>query len=660
MPVRVLNDRFGILALTCFAIFSTFALFGVLGLVVGLLVLWNRYKILVFWGRQSRLVRAVFKISLDLIVLAALLATAGYDKGILFFYSAVYLAVMLSLNGYSRGIDAIDWKLIAALATASLFAAASLLIVTPARFALWSNHSQLISLLLFTPATLILIRIMVAELARTSLFRESLKDSEQTSSILVLPEFNELLARVYSDLARANGYELIEIWVLGPARFSFVGSVKVRKNLIEPLPLSGKLPTLLLPEAGSSIREEKVIKEFSERSKEMGYPLKRVNSPADGFRTKSLGSFELNELWSEIFESRSSLNFKAKDSFFLPSAPVLVTGGAGSIGSTLVGILNDLGFSQIHVLDNSEIGLYEFSERFGIGIQKGLIEYHYVDIKDKQDLKDLLYRIKPQIIFHAAASKHVHIVEQNLDLAYRTNVEGTANILSSLPPETQQFTLISTDKAVYPENFMGATKRMAENLVAFFQSSQSKSNRRYSIVRFGNVFGSSGSAPLKFIEQITRGNTITLTDERMERFFMSIREACYLVVQTAINRKEVMVSVGQTSTYVLDMGEPVKIMDLIHALVKLAGKRIVENAAGSDELEIRVIGQKEGEKLFEELSHDAELMETEIDGVKKAKTVYFGDVDFSSEFKGVLKNKKLVLEEFLSRYSDLITSESQR
>jgi FlaA1/EpsC-like NDP-sugar epimerase len=212
------------------------------------------------------------------------------------------------------------------------------------------------------------------------------------------------------------------------------------------------------------------------------------------------------------------------------------------------------------------------------------------DLRDQAKLQQLIDKYQPHVVYHAAAHKHVPILETWPEEAIKTNVVGTANLISAVrDTRTERFVLISTDKTVEPKGVMGASKRLAEMLV---QSADDTSQNGciYAAVRFGNVLGSRGSVVPTFMEQIRRGGPVTITDDRMTRYFMTISEAVELVLQASAlaDRGEV---------FVLDMGQPVRIIDLAHRMIRLAGL-----VPGRD-IEVKVTGARPGEKLFEELAH---------------------------------------------------------
>ena len=271
---------------------------------------------------------------------------------------------------------------------------------------------------------------------------------------------------------------------------------------------------------------------------------------------------------------------------------VLITGGGGSIGSELCRQVARFGPARLVILELSEFNLYsieqELSERFP-GLPLGRL---IGDVKDLDGLRAIFRRERPQVVFHAAAYKHVPLMEEhNAWTALRNNTLGTYHAaLAAAETGVQRFVLISTDKAVNPTNVMGATKRAAELVISALAAEHA--GTRFMAVRFGNVLGSSGSVIPKFKEQIARGGPVTVTHPDIIRYFMTIPEAARLVLQAA--------AIGETGqVLVLDMGEPVKIVDLARTMIRLAGRR-------EDEISIAFTGLRPGEKLFEEVLADAD------------------------------------------------------
>lgn len=271
---------------------------------------------------------------------------------------------------------------------------------------------------------------------------------------------------------------------------------------------------------------------------------------------------------------------------FLSGATVLVTGAGGSIGSELCRQIARFRPNRLILLGHGENSIYnieqELSRRFP-SLRRDVI---IADIRDGNKILAILQRHRPQIVFHSAAHKHVPLMEQNVDEAITNNILGTRNVVqAALTADVQRFVLISTDKAVRPTSVMGATKRIAEMIV---QEAAMRSGRAFVAVRFGNVLGSRGSVVPLFKEQIAAGGPITITHPEMTRFFMTIPEAVQLVIQAAS-----LASPGQI--YALDMGDPVRIVDLARDLVELSGLKL-----GRD-IEIVYTGLRPGEKLHEEL-----------------------------------------------------------
>jgi FlaA1/EpsC-like NDP-sugar epimerase len=272
---------------------------------------------------------------------------------------------------------------------------------------------------------------------------------------------------------------------------------------------------------------------------------------------------------------------------------VLVTGAGGSIGSELCRQIVKYRPNQLVCLDISEYALYQLEQELSALelFSKTVISYLTVDIKNARRLKALLQNYQPSVVFHAAAYKHVPLMESmNVAEALSNNVLGTYTVASACKEVgIEKFVLISTDKAVNPTNVMGASKRLAEMVC---QGLQEKKGTRFVIVRFGNVLGSSGSVIPKFREQIAKGGPVTVTHPEITRFFMSIPEAAQLVMQAGVMG-------SGAEIFVLDMGEPVKIASLAQDMIRLSGLH-------EDEIKIIYTGLRPGEKLYEELLADDE------------------------------------------------------
>lgn len=270
----------------------------------------------------------------------------------------------------------------------------------------------------------------------------------------------------------------------------------------------------------------------------------------------------------------------------------LVTGGAGSIGSEIVRQLYDSGAKSITVVDSWEEGIFNLLEELQVKKHTGRpkLKAFVGNIRDRKRIEEILVSEHADVILHAAAYKHVPLMEDNPSEAHKTNYLGTKNLLElAVKHEVKDFVLISTDKAVNPSCVMGRSKRDAELLVKKY--ARENSGYRFCAVRFGNVLNSSGSVVPKFLKQIRSGSAVTITDVAMTRYFMTIPEAVSLVLSSWVISKN-----GQI--LLLDMGEPIKILDLAINLIRMHGLEPYKD------ISINEIGVRPGEKIHEELFYD--------------------------------------------------------
>ena len=274
----------------------------------------------------------------------------------------------------------------------------------------------------------------------------------------------------------------------------------------------------------------------------------------------------------DLFESKN----------FIKDKTVVVTGAAGSIGSKLVKLLLEMKPKLVVCVDWWENGTFFLQQELGT---KNLV-YRIADIKSQENINRIFSEFKPNIVFHAAAYKHVPLMQENPIEAFNNNVWGSLNLMrQAINHRVENFVMISTDKAVNPVNVMGSSKRLGEMIMESMSAMQDTT--KFNAVRFGNVIQSNGSVMQIFKNQINRGESLTVTHEEVTRFFMTIEEAAQLVIQSALLGKS-----GEI--FVLDMGEPIKIIDLAESLRNLIDKN----------MEIEIIGLRPGEKMYEELSYD--------------------------------------------------------
>ena len=283
-----------------------------------------------------------------------------------------------------------------------------------------------------------------------------------------------------------------------------------------------------------------------------------------------------------------------KDSIsYLQNKSVLITGAGGSIGKELSLQITNFKPSYINLLDISETPLFEVCNELKQLRLDFPVNSFIGDIKNLSRIDYIFKKVKPKVIFHTAAYKHVPIMEKNPCEAILNNVNGTINLINlSIKHNVERFIFISTDKAVNPKNIMGASKRICE---LYIKNLEIKNDIKFTTVRFGNVLGSNGSVLPVFLEQIRKGGPITITHPEVSRFFMTIPEAIQLILQAG--------SLGiKKDIFVLDMGKAIKIKDLAEKMIKLLGFKPYED------IKINFIGMRPGEKLFEELSYKTETL----------------------------------------------------
>ncbi len=333
----------------------------------------------------------------------------------------------------------------------------------------------------------------------------------------------------------------------------------------------------------------------------------------------------------------------------LNNKTILVTGAAGSIGSGMVRQIANYHPKKVILLDQAESPMYDFQHELLSGGSDLNFEVVIGDIRSFERMDRLFEYFKPDYVFHAAAYKHVPLMESNPSEAVLTNVKGTKNLVDlSLKHGVHKFVMISTDKAVNPTNVMGASKRIAE---IYAQAANEQGKTKFVTTRFGNVLGSNGSVIPLFQRQIEQGGPITVTDERVTRFFMTIPEACQLVLEAG--------TMGEGGEiFVFDMGESVKIIDLAKKMIQLSGLEL-----GKD-IEIKVTGLRPGEKLYEELLAEEEnTIPTHHPQILKAK-VRHEDAQQITEIEHLIQlferqqndqivgKMKQIVPEFISNNSD--------
>lgn len=361
------------------------------------------------------------------------------------------------------------------------------------------------------------------------------------------------------------------------------------------------------------------LKEIVELAQKAGVPVKTLPNITEML----VDSSELNQIRNiEITDLLGREEVKLDVSgirHFVENQVVLVTGGGGSIGSEICRQLAIFKPLKLVVLDNYENNAYDLQQELKYSHKELNLDIVIANVREMGRLEEVFSIYKPQIVFHAAAHKHVPFMEDHPFEAVKNNIFGTLNVARCADKfEVKRFVLISTDKAVNPTNIMGATKRMAELII---QNMNKISETEFAAVRFGNVLGSNGSVIPLFKKQIEHGGPVTLTHPDITRYFMSIPEASRLVIQAGAIAKG-----GEI--FVLDMGEPVKIINLAKQLIQLSGYE------PDVDIKIEVVGLRPGEKLYEELLLEEEGLESsQQDGIFISKVIPNTSDEFFKEIE---------------------------
>ncbi len=326
---------------------------------------------------------------------------------------------------------------------------------------------------------------------------------------------------------------------------------------------------------------------------------------------------------------------------------ILVTGAGGSIGSELCRQIIKLKPSRLILLELNEFALYKIYEELISYEKKQKIVPLLVDCQDQDRLETILETFKVDTVYHAAAYKHVPLVEENICVGIKNNVLSTLAIArASVIKKVSSFVLISSDKAVRPTNIMGASKRLAELCVQGIYNNLKKNIKtNFSIVRFGNVLESSGSVIPKFKRQIIEGGPVTLTHKKVSRYFMTITEAAQLVIQAGAMGK-------YSEVFVLDMGERIKILDLIEKMIKLFGFTIKNYKNSNGDIKIKIIGLRPGEKLYEELLIGDSPEKTSHSKIQKINDPY---IPLSKLEKNINKLKYLIKKNRADKVKTLLS-----
>lgn len=396
------------------------------------------------------------------------------------------------------------------------------------------------------------------------------------------------------------------------------------KHIEEMLRVTGAKQVLLAVPSASRARRREILAQLE------SYPVHVRTVP--GFMDLASGRVKVNDLQEvDIADLLGRDVVTPNQALFercIKEQVVMVTGAGGSIGSELCRQILASGATTLILFEHSEFNLYKIQQELERRIKHEALRVQLVpvlgSIRNKKHLLEVMQAWQVDTLYHAAAYKHVPIVEQNIAAGIRNNVMGTLyTAQAAIRANVQNFVLISTDKAVRPTNVMGATKRLAEMVLQALSREQQVrlcdeddcrsyvNNTRFTMVRFGNVLGSSGSVIPLFREQIKRGGPVTVTHPKMTRYFMTIPEASQLVIQAG--------SLGQGGdVFVLDMGEPVTILDMAEKMIRLTGLTVRSETEPNGEIAIEFTGLRPGEKLYEELLIGDNVSPTEHEMIMRA------------------------------------------
>ncbi|WP_366100649.1 nucleoside-diphosphate sugar epimerase/dehydratase [Flavobacterium sp.] len=427
-----------------------------------------------------------------------------------------------------------------------------------------------------------------------------------------------------------------------PTRFKIVGFVdknnlNSNKRMLD-LPIlvqKRKLPTLMRSVGAEAIiiadksltKDEQLL--IVDKCLEYNYRVYTVPLISNWENQKEISDKVKNIQIEDLLERNPIILDTKTISKDLKDKTIMITGAAGSIGSEIVRQVIQFKPKSIVLVDQAETPLHQLTLDLAEIATESKLSSVISDVRNKEVMKRVFKEYQPQVVYHAAAYKHVPLMEENPAQAIQTNVEGTKNVADlACEFKAKKFVMVSTDKAVNPSNVMGASKRIAEKYVQSLQLRSIKENNgkgtRFITTRFGNVLGSNGSVVPLFTKQIAAGGPVTITHQDIIRYFMTIPEACQLVLEAG--------SMGKGGEiYIFDMGKPVRIIDLARKMIKLAG------FIPDKDIPIKIVGLRPGEKLYEELLNDT----------SKTIPTYHEKIMIAEEIQEEFENLHVEIEELI-------------
>jgi len=525
-------------------------------------------------------------ISIVLKVLIVLFYSGNYHNYLISFISISTLILFNIFNIYDNVIRFISIK---SLAKIALIAAIPFIIYSLFFLELASKLFEIFLLSYFVSVSL----ISLSRFLGRSLIYIPIKLNREKIAILLSDKYLEIKdEQMIKSIIDSSKYEVIAMLSY---ETKFKGLILHGIKVIDfselgKLVKNNKLGTLFIP---SDLNNTRIRNSIYDNIS--SYPLKVVEIPE--IEKMVLGKNNLNILKNlsieDIVDRSVEEKIKIPESFF-QTKTVLVTGGGGSIGSILAEEIAFKNPKKLILIDNSEIALFNIKNKL-IKLSSNIdLECHLIDLKDKEIIKSFFKNNKIDFVYHAAAYKHVGLVNENIRSAVKNNIDGFINVLNGVNEnQIKHLTLISTDKAASPTTIMGMTKRVCEKIL--IHEYHKSENSFFSAVRFGNVFNSSGSVISIFKKQILNKESLTVTNESVTRYFMSIKEAANLVIISS--------SLAQGGElFILDMGEPIKIIDVARKMIHLSGNTIKSKSNPNGEIAIEITGLLDSEKMHEELS----------------------------------------------------------
>jgi FlaA1/EpsC-like NDP-sugar epimerase len=409
-------------------------------------------------------------------------------------------------------------------------------------------------------------------------------------------------------------------------------------NSLENLIFKFKVTDLLVTKEKLNLKEKSIVDKLRKNNTVRIFNIHKYDFYIPNLLRKSSNNVDLN--FSDVIQREEISQGKELLAKVIQNKTILITGSGGSIGSELCIQIINLKPKHLILMDNSELNLYNLKEN--LNYKKNVrLEFVLGDCSDPIILEKIFKKVKIDIIYHAAAYKHVNILESNILVSFKNNALSTYHLCDkSIQYNVKNFILISTDKAVKPKSVLGFSKRISEKIVLAF--SKYNSQTKFSCVRFGNVIGSSGSVIPLFKRQIISGGPVTVTSKKVSRYFMSISEAVGLILQST--------GIAKTGDiFVLDMGSQINIYDIAVRMINLMGYSLKNQKNPNGDIEIKIIGLKRGEKLAEQLylgSKKSILLES-----KKFKKTKIKELFRCIEEKEVGQKYVFKIKKYLNKYN---------